>query len=267
MNFLIPTNHENPPDNKFIFEEYFGQRYINEQPHTDREYIPVYWTNYYVSKNYCNDDMSDLQIYLNQLSTKKKYFTICQWDDGIRHNVDHLDLLTFGSGGYGDIAYPLNCLPHDYLPTSDRDILASFMGAIHGRHLVREKMYEKMSNQQDVLISQSLGKNQFLNLLSRSVFALCPRGYGKTSFRICEALQLGVIPVYIYDDPWIPFQDRLDFESYGVLCHIDEIDNLYEKLKKYESKEINDLIKRGQEVYKQYYHYDGCYNTIMGYLK
>jgi len=267
LNFLTPTNHENPPDNKIVFEEYFSERYTKERPQTGREYLPIHWTNYYVSKNYCNDNMSDLQAYLNQLSTKKKYFTICQWDDGIRHNVAHLDLLTFGSGGSGDIAYPLNCLPHNRKPSSNRDVLASFMGSIHGRHLAREIMYEKMSDKQDVYIRQSLGKEQFLNLLSRSLFALCPRGYGKTSFRICEALQLGVIPVYIYDDPWIPFQDKLEFESYGVLCHISEIDNLYEKLKGYDLEKINNFIKTGQEVYKQYYCYEGCYSTIMGYLK
>jgi len=33
-----------------------------------------------------------------------------------------------------------------------------------------------------------------------SKFALCPRGYGKTSFRIQEALQYGAIPVYISDE-------------------------------------------------------------------
>lgn len=266
MNFLTPTNHENPPDNKIIFEEYFSQKFLSEKPETNREYLEVCWTNYYVSKNYCNDDMSELQEFLDALDTSKKYFTICQWDDGIRHKVDHIDLFTFGSGGHGDVAYPLNCVPHEYEATRNRDVLASFMGAIKGRHQVREKMYESMSDKDGVYIGQSLGKDDFINLLSRSIFALCPRGYGKTSFRICEALQLGVIPVYIYDEPWIPFADRLEFESYGILCHVDDIDDLYDKLKSVSLEKINQLIQKGQEVYEQYYHYNGCYNTIIEYL-
>ena len=63
-----------------------------------------------------------------------------------------------------------------------------------------------------IYVSESLGRESFLDILTRSAFALCPRGYGKTSFRICESLEVGVIPVYIYDDPWIPFGHKLDFE-------------------------------------------------------
>ena len=33
-----------------------------------------------------------------------------------------------------------------------------------------------------------------------SLFSLCPRGYGPTSFRLYESIQLGSIPVYIAED-------------------------------------------------------------------
>jgi hypothetical protein len=39
-----------------------------------------------------------------------------------------------------------------------------------------------------------------------TVFALAPRGFGRTSFRLAELIQLGVLPFYVYDDrPWLPY--------------------------------------------------------------
>ena len=268
--FAIATNHENPPHNHVIFEEYFCSKFVSNAPKTKREYLPVCWTNYYISKNYCNDSMDDLQNYLDGLDRNKSYFTVCQWDDGIVNNIDGLDLFVFSSGGIGDYAYPLNCMPHpDIQFHPRRDILCSFIGAIEGRHPIREKMQDALSHKDHVFIRERTSFDHFKDSMCRSAFALCPRGYGKTSFRICEALQIGVVPVYIYDDPWIPFSDVLDFENYGVLCHIDDIDGLYDKLYSISSSShtIDDLINTGKFVYHQYYLYSGCYNNIVKVLQ
>tara|TARA_R110000751_G_scaffold86231_3_gene171803 strand:+ start:13842 stop:14657 length:816 start_codon:yes stop_codon:yes gene_type:complete len=264
-NFATKTNHENPPHNYQIFEEYFYNGFSQEKPETKREYLPVCWTNYYVSKNYCNDDMSDIQDYLNSLDREKKYFTVCQWDDGIRNNTDGLDLFVYASGGVGDYAYPLNCMPHGMQDTKDRTILASFVGAIRGRHPVREEMQKTLSSEGCILINESATFNDFQHVLTSSIFSLCPRGYGKTSFRICESLEARVIPVYIYDEPWIPFEDELDFEEYGVLCHVNELPLLVDKLTKMteDISTIQNMITRGGEVYRDYYCFEGCYNKIV----
>lgn len=43
---------------------------------------------------------------------------------------------------------------------------------------------------------------KYLDILARSRFILCPRGYGVSSFRIYEALRAGRVPVIISDD-WV----------------------------------------------------------------
>lgn len=263
--FAVKTNHENPPHNYQIFEEYFYNRFSQEQPETEREYLPVCWTNYYVSKNYCNDDMSDIQDYLNSLDRAKKYFTVCQWDDGIRNDVNDLDLFVYASGGVGDYAYPLNCMPHGTTDVKHRTILASFVGALQNRHPVRNLMYRELYNKDGIVMSETITFEKFQEVLTNSIFALCPRGYGKTSFRICEALEARVIPVYIYDEPWIPFQDELDFEEYGVLCPINELPFLHNRLNDMlqDVDRLQQMITRGGEVYADYYSFDGCYNKIV----
>jgi hypothetical protein len=270
--YRIPTNHESPPDNSVLFEEYFGLTYDDsKRKENDRIYLPVYWTNYYVSKNYGKDDMSDLQEELDALPRDKQYFTICQWDDGVLHDLKDLDIYVYGQGGYGDYPIPLNCIPHGNHSTTRFDLtptLASFIGSIEGRHPVREKMKEVFDKEPDCIVEDRRGKgtfSRFTKMMSESKFALCPRGYGKTSFRICEALEAGVIPVYIYDDPWIPYVNLLPFEGYGILCHEDDIESLPDYLRKV-SKDadlMRDLKNNGKIAYEKFYSYSGCIRQIL----
>ena len=43
--------------------------------------------------------------------------------------------------------------------------------------------------------------------MDRSRFNLCPRGYGRSSYHLAETIQMGRVPVYLYDDTaWIPYE-------------------------------------------------------------
>ena len=251
-NFIIRTNHIYPPGNDMIFEEYFFNLFSNHNIETDRIYIPVLWTNFYISRGYATNDMSDLQNFLDSLPRNKKYFTIVQWDDGIKNNLNGLDIISFASGGVGDYPIPLINKPHNK-SIKEKNIFASFIGNINGRHSIREKMRDRLSNKEGYYISESAGFDNFKDIMERSIFSLCPRGYGKTSFRINESLNLGSIPVYIYDEPWIPFMDILNFEDYGILIHDSEINSIDEKLKSYTPQDINNLLNSGKEVYNNYF--------------
>jgi len=272
-NFRLSTEVFNPPDSVMNFEAYFGIKYKDsDRKEGDRIYLPIYWVNYYVSKNYGNDDMSELQEELDRLPRDKSYFTIYQWDDPIKQDLKDLDLYIYGSGGHGDYPIPLNCIPHGSHPTNEKfDIkptLASFIGSIDGRHPIREKMRDVFQKESDCIVEDRRGKGSFFRftkVMGQSKFALCPRGYGKTSFRICEALEAGVIPVYIYDDPWIPFEDILPFEGYGILCHEDDIDILPDALRSIsEDRDLIDLMKKnGKIAYDRFYSYEGLRQQIL----
>jgi hypothetical protein len=264
--FLTKTNHTYPPGNNKVFEQFFLEKFLEETPSTDRIYIPVQWTCFYISRNYCQLPMDDLQNFLDSLPRDKKYFTICQWDDGIKNNLSGLDIIKFSSGGVGDYQIPLINQPHQK-ERKEKNIFASFIGVIGGRHRIREYLRERYSNVEGYFISESQGFDKFKEIMERSVFSLCPRGYGKTSFRINESLNLGAIPVYIYDEPWIPFEDELDFNEYGVLLHQGQLDDLDNILKSYNQEKINKMLEKGEEVYREYYTYEGCYDKIIKKLK
>lgn len=264
--FLTRTNHVYPPGNNMVFEHYFIDRFSIDPVELDRYYLPIQWTCFYISRNYLQNDTTDLQNFLNELPRDKKYFTIVQWDDGIKHDLSGLDILKFASGGIGDYAIPLINQQHGKVER-ERDIFASFVGVIGGRHKVREIMRQHLDGISNYVIKERTSFDEFKELMERSIFALCPRGYGRTSFRINESLNLGAIPVYIYDTPWIPFEDMIDFKTYGVLISENEIDRIDEILKSYTQEQILELQENGKKVYEEYFKYDSCYNKIIEVLK
>jgi hypothetical protein len=265
-NFRPRNILEYPPSNKQTFEEYFYDEYMNNNIKTDRIYIPVFWTNFYISKNYGNGDLSKLQKSLDSLDRDKKYFTIVQYDDNILNDLKDLDILIFAQGGYGnykDKTYtiPLNCQTNYNNNDLRKDIFASFVG--RQTHPIRSIIFDEFKNKEGYFISESIDYNSYKDVMSRSLFSLCPRGYGLTSFRICESLQVGSIPVYIYDEEFIPFRDEFEFNKIGIPIHENELYKLDNILKSKTENEINSFLKNGKDIYKNYFHYNGTKNSIL----
>ena len=125
-----------------------------------------------------------------------------------------------------------------------RDLFASFMGAmsyallppahIRGHTMLRLKA--RHAGTADVLLGtpQEVAAEQgralsYDEVMQRSVFTLCPAGYGRWSYRFVEALLAGSIPVLLADDYILPFADRLRWSDYGVVvpearaCEVVEI--------------------------------------------
>jgi hypothetical protein len=271
--FRPKINITYPADNHTIFEEYFFLKFDDKCIDAERIYIPVFWTSLYVNRDFGRGNIADLQEYLDTLDRSKKYFTIVQYDDNILNDLKDLDILVFAQGGHGryrDRCYPipLNCLPSQHSTTTcQKDIFCSFVGAIEGRHRIREKMRDSLYGKEKYLISESLGSRSFHDIMNRSSFSLCPRGYGKTSFRICEALQRGSVPIYVYDDPLVPFFDITNFEDYGVLVHENEIDKIDDILSAITPEKYANMVEIGSKAYCDFYTYDGCFQRIIEKMK
>jgi len=255
----------------------------------DWTYVPVYWTSYAACRPRVRSWKRllghpwdrQLNRFLRQnLRPGVKYFTVSQHDDGLRQRgrcVLPYPILELSAGGTGDIPLPLLCDPH---PMSDRprDIRASFLGLLKDTPIpypCREGMVRALAGRSEYLVrhvGNDWGSNdpgllarkqrEFAETLGRSVFALCPRGYGKTSFRMYEALQLGAIPVYIYDEPWLPYTDVLDWNEFAVLVPLAEVDRLHELLAAHTAADIRRKQDRIRELYPTYFTFSGVVRQI-----
>lgn len=262
-NFRPHIKHEYPANNRLIFEEWFYQRYKKDDNKSGREYLPIFPTSYSVNANYGRDrsKMRELQGMINRLDKNKKYFTIVQYDDGLLCDLYGVDILICGMGGGRiDLPLPLTCQPHPYEFTGSRNIFANFIGGI--THPIRKQMIDALIYNSKYQVSSTKNSiTDYCKLMSESLFALCPRGYGESSFRITEALQYGAIPVYISDKFIMPFNE--DFNEYGITITPDKINSIDEILSSINLCSIVKKQNAGKEAYKEIYSYEGCYQMLI----
>ena len=252
-----------PADNHYEFERwYHDEHLLTGIPVEEREYLPVFWTAYYCKHSFCQDAgaMEGLQKFLNGLDRSKKYYTIVQYDNGIQNDISHLDIIIFSmSGGRTDYPLPLISCEHDRGLPFERNLLLSFAGQI--THSIRQVIIDTLRIKKDCYITtKKLTIPAFCMTLKSSIFTLCPRGFGPTSFRIQEALQHGSIPVYISDEFIIPH--NLPFDEYGVLIDAKDAARVHEILSSISPEEIRRRQAAIPDVYKQYFTYEGNKEAI-----
>jgi hypothetical protein len=249
-------------------------------------YVPVYWTSYAcrmsLAGRWTRRRMhSDLAAWLDRLRPGFHYVTVSQHDDGLAQRGAYRPaqpILEFSAGGRGDVPIPLLCDPHP-LADRPRDVRASFVGSL-ATHPLRGAMSAALAGRSEYVFRDVPGAwralspdeaasrtASFVDLLHRSQFALCPRGYGRTSFRLYEAMQLGAVPVYIYDEPWLPWADSIDWREFCVLVPAERVDALHNLLSSLTDQDIERMRRRGRELLVDYFTLPGVLSKIVGTLQ
>jgi hypothetical protein len=257
IEFRVKQKHLYPEDNKHEFERWFYDNTQSDEV-SGRTYLPIFWTAYWCNNGYGVKEKSrnNLQRFVDSLGRDKKYFTICQYDDGPMVDFKDLDIIVFGmSGGRIDYPIPLLCQPHGYKFDCKRDIFASFVGG--DTHPIRKELVKQFAGKKDCMVMiKKLPLKEYCNILARSVFALCPRGYGKSSFRIMEAIQYGAIPVYVSDEFVIPYKHILP----GIITTMEN--NVFDLIKSNLIEKIT-MFNEALELYKHDFTYEGCKQKIL----
>jgi len=268
-------------------EEICYEYFLTNKDNINTEYIylPVFWTSYYIIKDYANN-IDEIYDWLETLDKSKKYFTVVQYDCGIFVKNFDLNILVFSAGGgglniknesilrevsfYGLNRYiffgnkatydiPLMCLP--LFPDIDieKDIFCSFMGRFD-THNCRIDMKKKLENNPNFKFLESDNFEHYKTIINRSIFTLAPRGCGYTSFRIYEAILGNSIPVYIWEDKhMLPFSDIIDWNDFAVVIHSSEIEKLPDILKKVNIREKLDNLLKVKNMFN--------FNYICEYIK
>jgi hypothetical protein len=182
------------------------------------------------------------------------YCTISQHGWGIASIVPR-NLLVLSSGGVGHIPillfkWQLNS--SSYPIGVNYQWVASFMGSIdHGR--VRYRMAS--------VLRQLFGSDFYCGrgsnwtwISSRSKFIMAPRGISRNSFRLTETLQMGMVPVYVYDDLiWLPYYDSIGWSHIGFLSHIDHLPQLALSLKNVPIWRVAEMRKNIISLYSTHF--------------
>lgn len=234
----------------------------------DRVLLPIKWTAYHIQYGYGKNNaaLTLLQSYVDSLPRDKKYFTIVQYDDGPLVDFP-FDCKVFAAGGLPDSAVPipLICDPHTVDVTTKR-IPISFIANVD-THPIRKSIAKTMYGKEYCHIGRHASV-QFAEKTAESHFAICPRGYGKTSFRLYEAIQLGTIPVYISDKFWLPYSDRLDWSKFCVLHEgTDNLEGLMHDLYRLIGTEKYYDMMENLKAVRSLFTYEGTFGAICGILE
>ncbi len=259
---IINTTY--PPENFIDFERWFSHHYLGDV--SEREYLPIWWCGYQVNNSYGEDKvaMQKLQDYVDSLPHYKKYFTISQYDDGCGVDFKGKDVLIFDMSKKGENRYPLPllCQPHSFDFTGEnKKYIANFIG--NKTHPIRNQL-EQLQNKEGYYISfQQHPIEDYCRKIYKSIFTLCPRGYGISSFRACEAMQYGSIPIYISDEFIHPH--NIPFNTYGFTI-ADGVD-VFEYISSITPLQIYEKQERLKEYYEKLYTYQANFDLIIEYLR
>jgi hypothetical protein len=277
--FRPATSVVYPPfKNGRYLEEFAYEKLVEraEQIQTDLVYVPVFWTNMQIHPGF-PDRKQNYQTLLDQaLATfpaDTRYFTIVQHDDGPMLRLPSNTVVFGACTGtipipliYEDVTFRLQ--QEERVPKTQ---LASFVGsATHDmrRQLIRHlgpNINYNMGGWTDSVSAPAA--DHFIQDTLKSTFCLAPRGYGRSSFRYFEAIQLDTIPVYFWDDiEWLPYKEELDYSTFSVSINQKEITNTYAILSSISEEKIKEMQVELKRV-KPMFTLDGMVNYVVRVLE
>jgi hypothetical protein len=140
------------------------------------------------------------------------------------HPSQWANILVLSAGGYGHVPLPLikqreSIVPENKLPKPSPYLL-SFAGAITNvkrTALINEFKKEFPSPPASRPFYHYPFGTEWREVMINSSMIFAPRGFGRTTYKIAESIQMGLTPVYWWDDvPWLPYNGtRADFSKFG----------------------------------------------------
>ena len=287
-------------------EEYFFDFYERNKKRfafLKREYLPIFWTNCYVNGVQEGwgerTNPADMQREINKLNPNGEYFTVIQHVDAPMNPIPQ-NTIMFAAGGNVQgpniIPIPLVCGPMPINTTKDKEYLASFVGSSTSN--IRNDIIEQFENERkeidtslgmknklgtlaimenkcDIFIQHkgwdhNVNNDEFISYVDASLkskFVICPRGYGPTSFRLYEAMQMDTVPVYISDRFWLPWISELNWNEFCVFLMPDHISDLRFILESIDDEKYESMKNKIKELYETYFTLEGTCNKILEILE
>ncbi|MEX2006650.1 MAG: exostosin family protein [Candidatus Saccharimonadales bacterium] len=218
-------------------------------------YLPVFWTRWHLNHNYGKEGLKELQAEVSKsLIDPQRTFTICQYDDGPVIDLGPVTVFLASRKTKAGLDIPLlrNPLKTPFFKPR-KQYLASFVGRLD-THPIRKQMAMALEGRDDIMISDGdKGQKFFVNETLRSYTALCPRGYGGSSFRFYEAMQLGIAPLLIGDIDTRPFKKYIAWDSVSFyIKNAEKLPALLDGLDKKRLKYMGSMAKKTYMNHLQY---------------
>jgi len=233
-------------------------------------YIPIFvpWTDHWVNGKYTYpsalvDDMKCL------LREDTLYIVLSQNADGFvgrcsefqaLQDTYHITILS--AGGWGHVPIPLLKQPEERrntIPIAKREHFVSYVGSATN---APNNLRKDMISQSHVYYYHG---PDWRSVMANSKFSLVPRGFGRTSYHLMEALQMGLIPIQVYlDQPWIPYEHVLQNVTFAVT--MSELPGLIRELSRKSDAQIEEMEDQIERLGERLFTFEGALNEIQMFM-
>jgi hypothetical protein len=242
-------------------------------------YIPLFlpWVDHVVN-NYMRYPDGFLEALHSVLRPNVPYITVSQNAEGLHTRTDISlmsdmpNVIVLSGGGYGHIPVPLIKQEeklNNLKPVEDRQYDISYVGSMsNAPGDMREHVGHHLSGVGNMSYFYHYG-SAWRDIMAESHFSLAPRGFGRTSYHLVEALQMGLIPIHVYIDtdiPWVPYANL--FDSVGFVSDSSDagLDHLVSELGKLTTAEIAERERRIETLRDTHFSIPGVMNQIQRFM-
>uniref|UniRef100_A0A7S4CF04 Exostosin GT47 domain-containing protein n=1 Tax=Eutreptiella gymnastica TaxID=73025 RepID=A0A7S4CF04_9EUGL len=235
----------------------------------------IAWTDFWVFGNghYPTEMVAALR---RVVRPNVPYITVSQNDQGITGHCELLmhdfpNILVLSAGGYGHIPVPLMTQPgklKHLKPFEERQYLVSFVGTLdHAPNDLRQRMHQYMESHanQDRFNYTAFRGDGWEEVMRNSVASLTPRGFGRSAFHIAEAINMGLIPVYVYGETqWVPYEHM--FHQFGFVVSVDNMDGWLKKFLKMGWDNLQKMEMRVSQISSSHFTFSGVMRQVGHYM-
>lgn len=215
----------------------------------DWHYLPVWWTRWHLNHDYGRTGVDELRAAVaDVIVDDAKTFTICQYDDGPLVDLGATTVFLGSRTRPEGRDVPLLSSAHrrPWWPPRRR-YRASFCGRL-STHPLRGRMAGALAGRDDVsIVDGDHGPAFFVRQTLASRVALAPRGYGGSSFRFYEAMQLGVVPLLLGDVDTRPFKQLLAWDR--VSLYAASADTVAALLDAHDDRQLDAMGRAARALY------------------
>lgn len=150
---------------------------------------------------------------------------------------------------YRSLARPL--LRHEFERDGGDDILFELKGEWHYQRVVYQEQVKGELSCASYQVSDERETRKYNDVLSNSVFSLCPEGSGPNTLRLWESMAVGSIPVIVSDD-WAGIDDNFLEVKLDECCLFfkgSEINGLFDRLRDIPGDELERMQRKCMELY------------------
>jgi hypothetical protein len=115
-------------------------------------------------------------------------------------------------------------------------------------HPCRESLLNSFTGKQHFLHDVNLKGEDYYKTISKSVYNLCPRGHGLSSWRFFESFHLNTIPVLFTNKIVLPFTDVINYDDISVRFKEEDAGNYNLICDVLHNKDVTKMLKNIEQI-------------------